>query len=78
MDVPWLGVESELQLPAYTTATAMQDLSLIINLYHRSWQCRILNPLIGARDQTSICVDTLQVLNPLRATMGTPKTQYTF
>ena len=26
MEVPSLGVESELQLPAYTTATAMQDL----------------------------------------------------
>ena len=25
MEVPRLGVESELQLPAYTTATAMQD-----------------------------------------------------
>ena len=27
MDVPRLGVESELQLPAYTTATATLDLS---------------------------------------------------
>ena len=27
MEVPRLGVESELQLPAYTTATATQDLS---------------------------------------------------
>ena len=27
MEVPRLGVESELQLPAYTTTTAMPDLS---------------------------------------------------
>ena len=27
MEVPSLGVESELHLPAYTTATTMQDLS---------------------------------------------------
>ena len=27
MEVPWLGGESELQLPAYVTATATQDLS---------------------------------------------------
>ena len=29
MEVPRLGAESELQLPAYTTATAMQDPSLM-------------------------------------------------
>ena len=33
MEVPRLGVESELQLPAYTTATAIQDLSHIRNLH---------------------------------------------
>ena len=32
MEVPRLGGESELQLPAYTTATAMWDLSCICNL----------------------------------------------
>ena len=32
MEVPRLEVESELQLPAYTTATAMQDPSLNCNL----------------------------------------------
>ena len=36
MEVPRLGVESELQLPAYTTATAMQDPSSICNLHHTS------------------------------------------
>ena len=29
MEVPKLGVESELQLPAYTLATAMWDLSCV-------------------------------------------------
>ena len=32
MDVPRLGVKSELQLPAYTTVTATRDLSLIFNV----------------------------------------------
>ena len=50
MEVPRLGVEPELQLPAYTTATATQDLSHIYNLPHRSWQRQILNPLSEARD----------------------------
>ena len=50
MEVPRLGVELELQLPAYTTATAKQDPSHICNLHHSSWQCWILNPLNEARD----------------------------
>jgi len=52
MEVPRLGVELELQLQVYTTATAMQDPSLICNLHHSSWQCRILNPLSEGRDRT--------------------------
>ena len=40
-----LGVQSELQLPAYTRATATQNLSRICDLHHSSRQCRILNPL---------------------------------
>ena len=36
MEVPRLGVQSELQLPAYTTATATPDLSRICNLHHSS------------------------------------------
>ena len=36
MDVPRLGVQWELQLPAYTTATATQDLSGICDLHHHS------------------------------------------
>ena len=52
MEVPRLGVELELQLLVYTTATAMQDPSCVCDLHHSSWQCRILNPLSKARDQT--------------------------
>ena len=47
-----LGVESELQLLAYTTATAMPDLSSICDLHCSLWQCQILNPLGKAKDQT--------------------------
>ena len=53
MDVPRLGVQSELEPPAYATATAVPDLSCICNLYHSSWQNQILKPLSEARDQTS-------------------------
>ena len=52
MEVPRIGVESELQMPAYTTATAMQGLSRICNLHHSSQQHQILNPLSKARDRT--------------------------
>ena len=34
MEVARLGVESELQLPAYTTATALQGPSHVCNLHH--------------------------------------------
>ena len=57
MEVPRLGVPSELQLLAYTIATAMQDLSHICDLHQSSQQHRILNPLIEARGQTCILMD---------------------
>ena len=57
MEVPRLGVGSELQLPAYTTATAALDPSLICGLYHSSWQHWILNPLRKARDRTCVLMD---------------------
>ena len=60
MEIPRLGVEWELQLLAYATAIATQHLSHIYNPYHRSWQCRILNPLSKARDQTLILMDASQ------------------
>ena len=57
MEVPRLGVESKLQLPASTTATAMPDLSRVYDLHHRSQQQQILNPLSEARDQTCVLMD---------------------
>ena len=65
VEVLRLEVESELQLPIYTPATAMQDPSCICNLHHSSWQCWFLNPLSEARDQTCILMDTSWVHNPL-------------
>ena len=62
--VPRLRV-SELQLLAYTTATAMLDPSHICDLYHNLQQCWILNPLRETRDWTWILMNTSQVLNPL-------------
>ena len=50
MEVPRLGVKSELQLPVYTTATATQNPSCVCDLYHSLWQCWILNPLSRAKD----------------------------
>ena len=47
MEVPRLGTESELYLPAYTTAIAAQP--------------RIPNPMSEARDQTHILMDTSQI-----------------
>ena len=61
MEVPRLGVKSELQLQAYTTATAMWDPSHICDIHHSSQQGSILNPLGEARDQTPILMDTSQV-----------------
>ena len=52
MEVPRLGVELELQLLAYATATAMPDLSRACELHHSSPQRRILNPLSEAKDRT--------------------------
>ena len=54
MEVPRLGVEWELQLLVYTTATVTQDLSHIYALNHSSRQPQILNPLSEARDPTHI------------------------
>ena len=61
MEVPSLGVESELQLPVYTTVSAKWDLSCTCDLYPSSQQRPILYPLSEARDQTPILSDTSQV-----------------
>ena len=46
MEVPRLGVEWELHLLAYTTATAMPHPWRVCDLHHSSRQHRILNPFI--------------------------------
>ena len=65
MEVPGLGVESELWLPAYATATEAWDLSCICGLHHSLQQCWILNPLSQRRGQTHILLDTSHMLKPL-------------
>ena len=61
MEVPRLGVQSELQLLAYTTATGTRDRSHVCDLHHSSWQHWFLNPLSEAWNQTHILMDTSQV-----------------
>ena len=73
VEVPWLGVRSELQLLVYTIATATRDLSRICDLHFSSWQCWILDLLNEARDQTHV----LMVISQIHfcwATTGTPVT----
>ena len=47
---PGLGVELELQMPAYATATS--DLCRVFDLHHSSGQRQTLSPLSEARDKT--------------------------
>ena len=72
MEVPTLGVESELQVPAYATATATWDPRHVCDLHHSSWQCRVLNPLSRARDWTRILMNASQICFRW-ATIGTPQ-----
>ena len=64
MEVPRLGVESELQLLAYAIAIAMQGPSHVCTLHHISRQCWILNPLSEAWDGTGVLVDSSWVHYP--------------
>ena len=64
MEVPRLGVESELQLPAYAMVTATPGLSQIFDLHQSSWQCQILNSLSRATDRICILMDTSWVHLP--------------
>ena len=70
MEVPRLEVECQLQLLAYTTATAMQGPNLICHLHRSSQQHWILNPLTEARDRTRVLMDT-RWIHYHGATMGT-------
>ena len=61
MEFPRLGVELELQLPAYATVTAAPDLSHNGHLHYSSQKCSILNPLSEARNRTCILMDIRRV-----------------
>jgi len=77
MEVPRLGVHSELQLPAYAIATVTPDPSCFCDPHHSSPQRWILNLLSEARDRTC----SLIVPSWIRfhyATMGTPPEAYIF
>ena len=69
--VPRLGAELELQLQAYTTATATQDPSHVCDLHYSLQQCQILNPLSEARDETCTLKDTGRICFRC-TTMGNP------
>ena len=70
MEDPRIGVKSELQLPAYTTAT-MPDLNRICDLHSSTWLRQILIPLSEARDRIRVFMDASQV-HYHRAMTGTP------
>ena len=75
MEVPRLGAELELQLPAYATTTATPDPSHVFDLHHSSRQHQIPNPPSKARDWTH----NLMVPNQIGfccATTGTPEHIY--
>ena len=61
MEIPRLGVKLELQLTAYTSATAKWDPNCVCNLHHSSQQCGILKPLSEARDRTRVLMDISRV-----------------
>ena len=67
MEVPRLGVKSELQLPGYTTATA--TLGRTYTSAHSN--AGSFNPMSEARDQTCILMNTSWV-HYCWALMGTP------
>ena len=75
MEVPRLGVKSELQLLAYTTAITTWDPTCVCNPHYSSQQCWILNPLNEARDWTPI-LRILAGFITLWGTTGTPKVKF--
>ena len=72
MEVPRLGVDSELQLPAYATATATQDLSRVCLVYHSLQQHQILNHWVRPRIEPAFSWIPVRFLTHW-ATTGTPK-----
>lgn len=70
MELLRLGMELKPQLLAYTVVTTMPNLSQVCSLHCSSQQCRILNTLCRARDQTW---SSGILIRDCWATMGTPK-----
>uniref|UniRef100_A0A8D1M674 GTPase-activating protein and VPS9 domain-containing protein 1 n=1 Tax=Sus scrofa TaxID=9823 RepID=A0A8D1M674_PIG len=63
--VPRLGVQSELQLLAYATATAMPDLSLVCNLHHTTRSRSRTNVLMDLHmDHEGSAQETIQEVQP--------------
>ena len=71
MEVPRLGVQLELQLPAYARAPATPDPSRVCDLHHSSWQRWIFNPLSEAKDGTCLLKD-ISWIHFCCATTGMP------
>ena len=67
MEVPRLGVKSELHLPA----RHQTDPSRICDLHHSSRRHRILDPLSESRDRTHVLLDSSWVHYPC-TTVGAP------
>ena len=61
LEVPGLGVSSELHLPAYATVTQHQIWAASVTYTTSHGQCRILNPLRRDSDQTCVLMDTPRV-----------------
>ena len=77
MEVPRLGVKSELRLlaTATATATATRDPSHLCDLHHSSRRRQILNPLSEARDRTHNVMVPSQIHFHC-ATTGTPAASF--
>ena len=73
IEVPRLGIKSELQLPAYATAT--QEPRCVYDLHHSSQQHHILNPLSEARNRTHNLMVPSQI-HFCCITMGTPSINF--
>ena len=71
MEVSRLGVKSEIQLPAYTTTTAMWDPSCICDLHHSPWQHRPFMHWARPGIEPISSWVLVGFVNPW-ATMGTP------
>ena len=78
MEVPRLGVESELQLLACGMATATPDPVSIYDLHCSLQQHWIFNSLHEARDHTYILMDTSWVLNLLSHNRNSSTSIYCF